>query len=223
MKSVLGITKIARSPRLRVPSLWVGESNLWPWTWAMLAYSLRDWSFRKLNDNSYQAKHQGDTMNLTAYHAWILAVDWRYWPKWYLPRFPLEGKTVLDAGAGCGETVHLFCLYGAKKVICVESDPLAQKLLSSNARRNSWPVEIHGERFRVEHLDGVDFAKIDVEGGEACLVEAGSLPPLVLEYHSDAIGNHLQLRFPGLVQVRKPPASLLFSNSPLQAHLPSPP
>ena len=36
--------------------------------------------------------------------------------------FLVRGKTVLDVGAGCGETAFFYRLYGAKKVVAIEAD-----------------------------------------------------------------------------------------------------
>jgi predicted RNA methylase len=46
------------------------------------------------------------------------------WESFYvIDRQKLRDATVLDVGAGCGETAAFYFEKGAKKVICVESDP----------------------------------------------------------------------------------------------------
>src|SRR5437867_10380800 len=37
------------------------------------------------------------------------------WHKWYLPPDGVEGKIVVDMGAGCGETAQFYLLHGAKQ------------------------------------------------------------------------------------------------------------
>lgn len=59
----------------------------------------------------------------------MLATEWKIWEKYYLPPFPLYGKTILDVGAGCGETAFFYILYGAKKIIAIEPDVKALKCL----------------------------------------------------------------------------------------------
>src|SRR6059036_536600 len=44
------------------------------------------------------------------------------WHQWYLPPDGVEGKTVVDMGAGCGETAQFYLLHGAKHVIAIESE-----------------------------------------------------------------------------------------------------
>ena len=49
----------------------------------------------------------------------VTAVD--EWNKYYLPIY-VKGLTVLDVGAGEGETAKFFLEQGARKVICIEPD-----------------------------------------------------------------------------------------------------
>jgi SAM-dependent methyltransferase len=127
----------------------------------------------------------------------IFFCEWRIWSKTYLPSISLEGKTVLDAGAGCGETALFYLLQGAKKVLCVENSPSAVELLAKNARKNNWNVEIIPESFSLSHLSlGFDFAKIDVEGAEACLLSLSSIDfPCVVETHSKDVRDKLCAKF----------------------------
>lgn len=58
------------------------------------------------------------------------------WERNYLP-ISVKGKIVLDVGAGEGETAKFFLDHGAEKVICIEPDPKAFKLLELNARNRN--------------------------------------------------------------------------------------
>lgn len=122
----------------------------------------------------------------------LVRYDSPLWPRFYNPPFSCEGKTILDAGAGFGETAAYFISKGASKVICVESDPLAVKLLRENALRNGFRVEIKERRFELGDLDHVDFAKIDIEGGESILVGKGRVEiPCVMETHAGVVKSAL--------------------------------
>ncbi|HEV2119228.1 MAG TPA: class I SAM-dependent methyltransferase [Candidatus Bathyarchaeia archaeon] len=79
------------------------------------------------------------------------------WHDWYLP---VEG-TVLDVGAGCGETAFFYLNHGAKRVICIESSPKAVELLKKN----------FGNDHRVVIVQAlVDSIKIDIEGSERNMI-----------------------------------------------------
>ncbi|HEV2119780.1 MAG TPA: hypothetical protein VGS11_06735, partial [Candidatus Bathyarchaeia archaeon] len=79
------------------------------------------------------------------------------WHEWYLP----VKSTVLDIGAGCGETAFFYLNHGARKVICVESDPKAVELLKKNFGSDSRVVIVDA------HVDSI---KIDIEGSERDMI-----------------------------------------------------
>jgi precorrin-6B methylase 2 len=115
----------------------------------------------------------------------------------------LEGKTVLDIGAGCGETIYFYLLNGAKKVIANEIDPASVAFIEKNALLNGWNVEIINGAFDIATLStySYDFMKMDIEGGEKCLIEFnGDLKPCVIEVHDDETKERLMSRF-GLLPV----------------------
>jgi len=116
------------------------------------------------------------------------------WERLYLPRF-LEGKTVLDVGAGCGETAFFYIYHGAKRVVCIESDPLACKLIEVNRQRLNLNIEIICSKFNLEHLYiPHDFMKMDIEGGEVELLKFdGPIAPCVIEVH-DQVQKGLSAR-----------------------------
>jgi len=118
------------------------------------------------------------------------------WERLYLPKFSLKGKTVLDIGAGAGETAWFYFEHGAAKVIAIEPDRRLFELLRENANRNHWDVELLNIPFVVECLGKKhDFMKMDCEGCESQLLEASSIKPCVIEVHSDLLASRLQERF----------------------------
>jgi SAM-dependent methyltransferase len=123
----------------------------------------------------------------------ILATEWKTWEKYYLPAFSLSEKTVLDVGAGCGETAFFYLLYGARKVVAIEPDRRASECLKENAKRNNWNVEIIPEAFKLEHLKiPHDFMKMDIEGYEKELLKASITKPCIVEVHSNELRRKLE-------------------------------
>ena len=98
-----------------------------------------------------------DSLSMGPIHRSYVETELQMWHEVYLP----VGKTVLDLGAGCGETAFFYLNHGADHVICVESDPEAVVYL----RRN------FGADSRVTILPfHIDSVKIDVEGSENGMV-----------------------------------------------------
>ena len=89
---------------------------------------------------------------------------------WHKEYLPIKKGTILDIGAGCGETAFFYAMHGAKRVICIEADKENIKALWINAKTIF-------EKFGVE-MDivqaFVDSIKIDIEGSEL---------GMVVEYH----------------------------------------
>lgn len=128
-------------------------------------------------------------------------IEWEEWGRDYLPKDGLEGKTVLDVGAGEGETAAFFFSHGASKVIAIEPDPEKFRRLKANIRSQGWNVEAIREEFNQYHIwEHVrDFTKIDAEGAESILLGEPSLAfPLVMEVHTDALRRTFKTRFPAL-------------------------
>lgn len=95
-------------------------------------------------------------MRLGYQHREWLRTELSMWHKHYP-----HGKTVLDLGAGYGETAQFFLNHGAERVICIESDPRAVEGLRAN----------FGGRVGVEIVQAhVDAVKVDIEGSEWGLV-----------------------------------------------------
>ena len=87
---------------------------------------------------------------------------WKGWlvaelDEWHHTYRVPEGGTVLDVGAGCGESVRYYLLHGAAHVVAVEGDPVALEHLRGN----------YGDDPRVTVVAAqVAQVKVDVEGAE---------------------------------------------------------
>ncbi len=97
------------------------------------------------------------SLSLDPVHRSYVETELELWHEAYLP---VRG-TVLDVGAGCGETAFFYLNHGASHVICVESDSEAVLHLRKNFGGDS-RVTIVPMR--------VDSVKIDVEGSEEGMV-----------------------------------------------------
>ncbi len=126
-----------------------------------------------------------DDLVMSRDRAGMMLYEWGTWNTWYAPAsFDFTGKTVLDVGAGEGETVELYRLRGAKKFICVEPDPQRAAALRENSSRNGWEAEVHQESFSLKFLEmPFDFMKMDCEGCETILLGRQIPFPCVLETH----------------------------------------
>lgn len=79
---------------------------------------------------------------------------------WHNEYLPVSG-TVLDVGAGCGETALFFLQHGASHVIAIEEDARAFGMLQRNFAGNSRVTTI---------CASITNTKIDIEGAEEGLV-----------------------------------------------------
>lgn len=103
------------------------------------------------------------------------------WNKHYLP-INMKGLTVLDVGAGEGETARFYLEHGAKKVLCIEPDKTCFKKLKENAIGK--PIKCYNERFSLDDLKlPFDFMKMDIEGYEEELLGTPNEKPCVIELH----------------------------------------
>jgi hypothetical protein len=107
------------------------------------------------------------------------------WEENYLP-VSVKGKTVLDVGAGCGETSAFYIAHGASKVVAIEPDKRAYSLLLRNIKANSLNVVPIKKPFELSDLlIPHDLLKIDAEGAEVALLDyQGSLGECVVEAHT---------------------------------------
>ncbi len=90
-------------------------------------------------------------------HRLTLEQELELWHRAYLP----VGKTVLDLGAGCGETAQFYLNHGAEKVISIEADSSCYDKLCANFINDNRVIPI------LAHLDSI---KCDIEGGERDMV-----------------------------------------------------
>jgi predicted RNA methylase len=103
------------------------------------------------------------------------------WLEYYLP-IPVRGLTVLDVGAGEGETARFYLEHGAKKVLAIEPDEACFVRLKENAVGK--PLECFNRRFCLDDLKlQFDFMKMDIEGFEEALLSVPIQKPCVLEVH----------------------------------------
>lgn len=117
-------------------------------------------------------------LELTDLHRGMLESELDIWHKTYLPC----GETVLDVGAGCGETAQFYLNHGAKRVIAVEGDPVACGYLRDNFGRDNRVIIVGA------HLDHI---KIDIEGGEKDMLIETHWPHMWQLAHSHGNGADL--------------------------------
>jgi SAM-dependent methyltransferase len=135
-------------------------------------------------------------LELTPYYFELVWREWRSWKNWYLPSWSLKGKTILDVGAGCGETALFYYYHGAKKVIAIEPQSSLVSVLRRNKARNKWDMQVVEGPFEKTMLEwNFDFMKMDGEGCEALLLDASFLPPCAIEVHSRVFVEGLRGRF----------------------------
>lgn len=93
------------------------------------------------------------------------------WRSLYLPPWSLKGKTVLDVGAGCGESAKFFLDNGAFRVVAVEPNRECWPYLEKNAESHSMHiVEDPFNPSMMLHDFDYDFVKMDIEGYESLLI-----------------------------------------------------
>jgi tRNA G37 N-methylase Trm5 len=103
-------------------------------------------------------------LSLTEKHRATVESELDMWHRDYLP----VGPTVLDVGAGCGETALFYLKHGAKRVVCIEGDEKALELLERNFG--------HDSRVTIVPVM-IDSIKVDIEGHEENLVVESHFPP----------------------------------------------
>jgi SAM-dependent methyltransferase len=127
-------------------------------------------------------------------YARIYLTEYRQWEKEYLPPKGVKGKTVLNVGAGAGESAKFFLDHGAREVIAVEPSPVALPYLWRNAEGH--PITVIDRFFDVEMLTiPHDYMEMDIEGYEVELITSGALgwygKDCSIEAHNRFIVNKL--------------------------------
>lgn len=145
---------------------------------------------------SYRRVHAIEKIGLELdnYGFSILADELELFNKYYLPPFSLNGLTVLDLGACCGETAWFFLKHGAAKVVCVELLKSRVNLMEINKKKLNLNMEIVSGAFDVEQLKiPHDFMKCDIEGAETLLLPyVSTLKPSVVEAHGSDIKDKFE-------------------------------
>jgi tRNA G37 N-methylase Trm5 len=211
--------RIFLSPRKKVPVIGANKREYYLWQFPVVVwdyFAIRRWKRRNqlIGKNGDIETYQIGTQKVafTPHHWSVYFREWNgQWERYYLPNFDLKDKTVLDAGAGSGETILFYLMHGAKHVIAVEPDPVAFSLLKQNSETNNWPVTLFNEPLTRKHLEmQFDFAKLDCEGGETMLFDYLPKAPIALEAHATEtierlgkLGFHISKRLgPGLALMR---------------------
>jgi len=154
-----------------------------------------------------------DDMVMSRDRAGMMLYEWETWTRCYAPAgLDFHGKTVLDVGAGEGETVEFYRLLGAERFICVEPDPQRSTRLRENSKRNSWAAEVFEGPFSLEFLKrSFDFMKMDCEGCERLLLGTRIEFSCVLETHGVSITEEF-LKMDGFSIVRSAHDSALLEH-----------
>jgi 2-polyprenyl-3-methyl-5-hydroxy-6-metoxy-1,4-benzoquinol methylase len=134
LKFRIGLSK----GRRRLPLIYISSYGFGPYRiYKILKILWKFRNFKEVENNEEYTIFQGKNITLKILNSYPFPGEWDIWEKYYIPPFSLKGKTVLDVGAGCGETVFLFFLHGAKKVIAIEPNVKAVKYLKENAKKNN--------------------------------------------------------------------------------------
>jgi SAM-dependent methyltransferase len=140
-----------------------------------------------INEKQVRKRVHDSGWNFSQIRLKLILTETPEWEKYYLP-IDVAGKTVLDVGAGEGETARFFLSHGAKKVVCIEPCANAYAQLKRNAVNRN--IVALNKKFEVTDLNiPHDLLKMDIEGYEEILLTEKSLPQTAaIEIHG------LQLR-----------------------------
>jgi SAM-dependent methyltransferase len=185
------------SSRKRVPLLKLQQRTYYPQQFFRLMLLTRNWSVLSRTPDYVMVQIDNSSLKLIPSYLSIVFSEWHLeWERYYLPPFDLKGKTVLDVGAGCGETALFYFKHGARKVICVEANPQSLSFLRENSLKGDWNTEIIEGLFSLDMLNlDFDFMKMDCEGCESLLRGSDHLSPCVIEVHEAETARALTTRF----------------------------
>jgi hypothetical protein len=176
--------KFGLSNKKHLPVIWVaGMTNFHPFR-LDLFLRYRGFTLTKIDDQHFVIGKNGLEFVLTPHYASIVITELINWKRDY--KFPssLKNKTILDIGAGCGESIFYFALKGCRNFIAIEPNTECAKLLEKNAEHNSLNVKVYNDFFNRSHLaETFDLIKCDCEGGESILLEHQISKPISLEVH----------------------------------------
>ncbi len=209
------IPRFGISKRRHLPALKLLDHSINPLHGPAVIRQFWSWRLQPMPDSTLvQVSTPLDKLVMSRDRAGMMLYEWRTWTRFYAPRgFDFSGKTVLDVGAGEGETVELYRLLGAKSFLCVEPDPQRAARLRENSSRNGWDAEVFEEPFSLNFLDHkFDFLKMDCEGCEGALLGVKVAFPCVLETHGRATTEGF-LKMDGFTAVKSSGNTALVTNA----------
>jgi SAM-dependent methyltransferase len=209
------IPRFGISKRRHLPALKLLDHSINPLLGPTVIRQFWNWSLQPVPGSTLvQVSTPLDKLVMSRDRAGMMLYEWRTWTRFYAPPgFDFAGKTVLDVGAGEGETVELYRLLGAKKFLCVEPDPQRAARLRENSSRNGWDAEVFGEPFSLKFLERkFDFLKMDCEGCESALLGTKVAFPCVLETHGRATTEGF-LKMDGFTAVKSSGNTALVTNA----------
>lgn len=189
-----------------MPAFKVFDTALYPLQALKVVFHFRGWSIKEVG-GMVEFSTQEFRFVVSRPRAITIVKEWyAEWEMHYLPRWPVAGKTILDIGAGFGETAAFYFSHRALKVICVEPSE-ACSILSRNAVTNGWNCEVLNEHFALDHLRyGFDFMKMDCEGCESLLLDYGRVDfPCAIEVHNRRVLDGLVEKTPDFEMLEKRP------------------
>jgi len=190
--------KIGFSRKKKLPCLWFTDKTYSPHKIFSLLEKGYSWTILDMNkEKDYmRIKHrEGFEFFSDLYYGNLIINEWCDWKKAYFMPFSLKGKTILDVGAGCGETAFFFFVNGAEKVICIEKQEKLLKYLLKNKNYNNWNLKVVIDSFNLGYLNlDFDLAKIDIEGNERELLNTEIDFPLCLEVHNKKLEEEFAKR-----------------------------
>jgi tRNA G37 N-methylase Trm5 len=175
----LGIAKKSHLPAFKILDFSFGPISIVRVLWSTRKLSLKDLGQEAM------VKTQRSRLRLTRAKAALMMSEWSLWNRFYIPRAGIVGKTILEVGAGCGESAAVLFEKGAKKVVCVEPNDEDVRYPSENIKENGWNAEIIPTKFNLSILNGAfDLVLMDCEGCEAELLCLDILPYIIIEVHT---------------------------------------
>jgi 2-polyprenyl-3-methyl-5-hydroxy-6-metoxy-1,4-benzoquinol methylase len=172
------------SRKKHLPCIYVGESRTVNYPPYRLDVFKKFYGMKKSKSgNVISIAIRGFIFKLLPEYATCLETEWADWNTYYRPPFPLENKTVIDIGAGCGETILFFALKGCRNFIAIEPNEKCVDMIQQNAKSNGLNIKTINDCFKPEHLElSYDYIKCDCEGGEEILLGKKN-KPVSLEVH----------------------------------------
>ncbi len=190
------VPRLGISRRRHLPVLKILDHSVSLFSGPAIVRRFRRWSLDGVaGSDLVQVATPLDKLVMSRDRAGMMLYEWGSWTRFYVPaEFDFHGKTVLDVGAGEGETVELYRFHGARRFVCVEPDAQRAARLRENAGRNGWDADIHEEPFSLKFLQsGFDFMKMDCEGCERTLIGTRLDFPCVLETHGTSTEEFLKM------------------------------